>query len=83
MESMFEFRSPVIDLEPEVDLEFKVLTFDFSPPRSTAGVTGMIERNEKIEDLLNAGWQLDNQIVCPPSVTLIFSREKEEVEDGK
>ena len=87
-------RRPIdIDLEleePEVDLEFKVYDFQFSDPRRVGphNIDAFMEakqaRNQTIEELLNAGWQIDNQIICPPNVMLIFSREKEEVEeDGR
>ncbi len=76
----------VIDLEPEVDLEFEIYDFVFSdhhavgPHNVDAFIEGRKKRNQIIEDFLNNGWQIHKMIVCPPNVILIFSREKEEKE---
>ncbi len=70
--------------EPEVDLEFKVHSFYFGANEAEDVVIKDVQlRNGEIEDLLNDGWQLDDKIICPPNVMLIFSREKEEVKDGE
>ena len=71
------YMRPPIDLEleePEVDLEFIALTVKVSDDERSSP-------DGKITQMLNEGWQLDDKIICRPFVTLIFSREKEEVEE--
>lgn len=57
--------------EPGLELEFKAQHFcmETGMECGTAGA--------KIEDLLNDGWQIDDKIICPPFVIIIFSRVKE------
>jgi len=67
-----------IELEEESpELEFKVMDFSMAPPQSFGMVKNQTERNQEIEALLNDGWQIDEKIICPPYVMIIFSREKE------
>jgi len=62
-----------IDAEYVEDLEYKVLSFRVDGP---SFITEAIDQTT--QDLLNTGWNLYNEIVCPPFVMLFFSREKEE-----
>lgn len=76
---------PVIDFEPEVDevdLEFKVMAMRLQAKRRRMPWASDSIPTKRIEDLLNSGWQLDNQVVCRPFVMLIFSREKEREEEN-
>jgi hypothetical protein len=52
------------------NLEFDVKTFELHRDVARANDAGM-------RDLLNNGWWLTDKIICPPFVTVIFSREKE------
>lgn len=65
-ESMPELQSDDPELELEENLEFKVETIEV---RSHPAV--------HIEEMLNTGWNLYHEIVCPPYVILFFSRERE------
>lgn len=60
-----------------VVLEFHVMAF--AVPESVSGILGhdLNATNKAIGDYLNAGWEIDDKIICPPIVWLIFSREKE------
>jgi hypothetical protein len=62
--------------EPEPDLEFKSWTFEHA--RDEMGHISLPDL--EIEHWLNRGWELYDKIICPPVITLIFSREKEAAE---
>lgn len=78
--------NPVIDMEfeePEVDLEFKTRVYVFSVIGQPDDVTtDLAEQAQEIEAYCNDGWQIDDKIICPPVVVVIFSREKEEVREN-
>ena len=61
--------------DPEPELEFYVMPFDFSPGQPD--IDGYWSNAEQITRKLNDGWQIDDKIICPPFVMIIFSREKE------
>jgi len=68
-----------IDAEYIEDLVFKVLIIKLEgPPDFVPMGKEWQPVDTKIENLLNTGWNLYNEIVCPPFVMLFFSREKEE-----
>lgn len=77
--------NPVIDMEfedPEVDLEFKTRVYVLSAIGQPDDVTtDLAEQAQEIEAYYNDGWQIDDKIICPPVVVLIFSREKEKVKE--
>jgi len=52
------------DDEPQ-EIETKTITVDVDAAA------------QRIDDMFADGWQLDDHIVAPPQVILIFSREKE------
>jgi hypothetical protein len=59
--------------DPDPELEFRIITFAFSVELFLADdLVG-----QQIKTLLNDGWQIDDKIISPPFVMLIFSREKE------
>lgn len=69
-------------------MEFKVWNFHLDdkypgPHRVEAVKTAIEERNKRIEEFLNDGWEIYESIVSPPSVMLILNREKESEENGK
>ena len=63
--------------EPEPELEFEQFTFECISPTLTIGAM------KTVLNFLNEGWQIDDKIVCPPYVMIIFSREKETTEDAR
>lgn len=74
--------NPVIDMEPDEeigDLEFKVYTIKWID--GAGPVDPYNKHSQEVEKILNDGWQLDDKIISPPFVMLIFSREKETKED--
>ena len=59
------------------DLEHKVMMVKLeSPPDFIPTAIEFIPIDAQIENLLNDGWQIYNDVVCPPFVMLFFSRER-------
>jgi len=70
--------------EPEPpEFEFDVISF--VAPHNIAQITDedIKNLNDRLRGFLNDGWQIIEKIVCPPLVTIIFSRLKETKPDGK
>lgn len=59
------------------ELEFEVMAFAVPTTCGEIFDQDLKACNQKIRDALNAGWQIDEKIICPPVVWLILSREKE------
>src|SRR5262245_17508345 len=53
-------------------MEYRVFAFRFD----TEALTPEDSTLEDISNRLNRGWELYEQIVCPPNVMLIFNRER-------
>jgi len=75
------YMRPAVDAEEaDLELEFKVYSFELMAVTCDAmedGRTASGNRDKQIESWLTDGWQIDQKIICPPYVMLIFSREKE------
>ena len=60
------------------DLEYKVMIIKLEGPPDFVPMGKEYKPiDEKIENLLNTGWNLYHEIVCPPFVILFFSKERE------
>lgn len=65
------------DPGPGPDLEFHVMVFAVPEAIESIFADDLKKCTDEIQSYLNDGWDIDDKIICPPVVWLVFSREKE------
>jgi hypothetical protein len=84
LRGIYEAAGHLPPMDEDADLEFAAVIVKFQEVPGPLAKSTMIDQTpgKTVEGFLNDGWQIDDHISSPPFALIIFSREREEVEEG-